>query len=1166
MAPVTVIDCEVLSDHKALATSRRVKVTMTRMSLLMGVVLIMMVPVGAWSTASPSLTSAPHPTIAVARQSTELTPMPGSARSVANSCSPPPCVADTLMLLNNTLVPGNFLSGNGIGPQEIAFDSGKGEVFVTDSVTNTVSVVSDKTNSLVATIAVGSYPDGVAYDSGMGEVFVANANSNNVSVISDSTNSVTASISLGTYVAPHGVAYDQRQAKVFVSSYNVQTSASVVSVISDANNTVIATTVGGNAGIVWDSGKGEIFVADFQGGDEINAISDSNYSRVATIIVGLYPYALAYDSGKGEIFVANSGLDNITVVSDATNTVVATVPISAPPYDVAYDSGRSEIFVADGQNISVLSDATNRVVANVTVGNDVRGVAYDSGKGEAFAANQLSNTVSVVSDATDLVVTSVPVGLAPQGVTYDSGKGEIFVANGNDVSIVSDLTNKVIATVPVGLDPVAVVYDSSKGEVFVANQDSDNVSVISDVTNSVVATVGIPTGATGTSLCAIAYDGGRNEVFVANCDRGEVSVIADSNNSVVTSVTAGPGDEPESVVYDSGRNEMFVAKWDPWDGLYYVNALSDLNNSVVASIQVGMDPQGLAYDSAKGEVFVAKSTNVSAIADCCNKVIANTTTGRVPWGATYDAAQGLILVTNSGSDNLSAISDSTDKVVGAVTVGGSPLGVVYDGGNGMAYVANYLQGTVSIISLGNTGGPTITSFTASPPAIPLGGTTYLNVSASGGVGELSYNYTNLPSGCASMNVSSLACKPTAVGTYYVGVVVADTRGSTATSHTNLTVNPSENCNLYSLNITPSSYVLTAGSNVTFIALANNGSPLVAERPSCPAGHFSWSLTNDLGTLVSLPNDCYTNCAVEFIAGQIPGTVDLFVNVTWGGQRIMSPPIPITITAGPVPILSSVSVSPSSDTLQVGGSASFTATPVCSGGTCPAETAYKWSLANSLGNLSSSTGSSVKFTAGTSAGTETLVVNVSLNGKTAKAWATISIFSSTVPTLSSVTITPGSVTVAPGATVPLFTANISCDSSVCQSGTTYAWSLSNSLGTLNSTTGSQVVFSAGPKAGTVTLVVAATLNNKTVQSSPVVITIRANAPASKAGFLGLYGNIEYVLIGGAATVAAAAVALLAFRGRKTRPPSPAKEKAKEEKDSAPTESEKVEEKPVAEPEK
>jgi YVTN family beta-propeller protein len=51
-----------------------------------------------------------------------------------------------------------------------------------------------------------------------------------------------------------------------------------------------------------------------------------------------------------------------------------------------------------------------------------------------------------------------------------------------------------------------------------------------------------------------------------------------------------------------------------------------------------------------------------------------------------------------------------------------------------------------------------------------------------------------------------------------------------------------------------------------------------------------------------------------------------------------------------PVLFSVTVSPSADTLSTGGRAAFTAIPTCYGGPCPAGVFYNWSLTNSDGTL------------------------------------------------------------------------------------------------------------------------------------------------------------------------------------------------------------------------
>jgi YVTN family beta-propeller protein len=117
----------------------------------------------------------------------------------------------------------------GIGPLGVAYDSVKGEIFVTNQGSNTVSVISDRNNTVVKNVSVGSYPFGVAYDSVKGEIFVTNEGSNTVSIISDSTNAVVATVSVES--TPLGVAYDAGKGEIFVANYGSNT----VSVISDSS-------------------------------------------------------------------------------------------------------------------------------------------------------------------------------------------------------------------------------------------------------------------------------------------------------------------------------------------------------------------------------------------------------------------------------------------------------------------------------------------------------------------------------------------------------------------------------------------------------------------------------------------------------------------------------------------------------------------------------------------------------------------------------------------------------------------------------------------------------------------------------------------------------------------------------------------------------------------
>ncbi len=68
-------------------------------------------------------------------------------------------------------------------PYAAAFDTATGEIFVTDSWGNNVSVLDGANNALVGNLTVGEYPTGVTYDNRTGEIYVANEYSDTLTYI-----------------------------------------------------------------------------------------------------------------------------------------------------------------------------------------------------------------------------------------------------------------------------------------------------------------------------------------------------------------------------------------------------------------------------------------------------------------------------------------------------------------------------------------------------------------------------------------------------------------------------------------------------------------------------------------------------------------------------------------------------------------------------------------------------------------------------------------------------------------------------------------------------------------------------------------------------------------------------------------------------------------------
>src|SRR6266568_3599353 len=410
------------------------------------------------------------------------------------------------------------------------------------------------------------------------------------------------------------------------------------------------------------------------------------------------------------------------------------------------------------------------------------GIEYDGGKGEMFVANQASNDVSVISDATNsVVVASIPAGSGPQWEAYDSAKGEVFLANAfsNNVTVISDATNAVVASIQVGSYPAGVAYDGPRGEVFVANLFSNNVSVISDAMNSVVATIDV-----GTSPFGAAYDSARGEVFVVNSNSNNVSVISDTTDSVVATIPIGPIPSMYSVAF----TETGLPTGTSWSVTVNGTAQSSTSGTITFS-----EPNGTyAYTvgSVSGYIASPSSGSVTVTGADVGTSIAFT---QVTYSVMF-AETGLSTGT-SWSVTLASVSHSSATTS---VMFSEPNGTyMYTVGSPTGYRANPPSGTIPVngqdVSKAITfsaisAGPTISAFTVSASTITLGSSVTFATTATGGTAPLTYGYAGLPSGCSSVNASTLTCTPMATGSFSVTVTVTDSVGRSATATVPLIVN------------------------------------------------------------------------------------------------------------------------------------------------------------------------------------------------------------------------------------------------------------------------------------------------------------------------------------------------------------------------------------------
>jgi len=233
-------------------------------------------------------------------------------------------------------------SGN--GPFYMAFDSYHSYMYVSNGLSNTVSVFDTNNYSLITTITVGNEPYGIALDNN-GQLYVNNHLDDNISVINTSSNTVITTISTNSY--PHGLCFDSFNNRMYVCAY----------LASTLTNTVVTTISlpSSATGCDYVSSNDRVYCT-LAAINKVVSIDTTTNLIVSTIDVGDTPQYMSFDFNSNILYVSNPISNNISVIDVNTDTVIKTIPVEEFPRDIEYDSTNDRIWVAnyDTDNISIL--------------------------------------------------------------------------------------------------------------------------------------------------------------------------------------------------------------------------------------------------------------------------------------------------------------------------------------------------------------------------------------------------------------------------------------------------------------------------------------------------------------------------------------------------------------------------------------------------------------------------------------------------------------------------------------------------------------------------------------------------------------------------------------------------------------------------------------------
>ncbi len=755
----------------------------------------------------------------------------------------------------------------GTTPDALCYDPVDQSVYVSNFATDSVSVYSLVTSTVVASVPVGIHPDAIAYDPARNLVVVANEVSNNLTVINATYNSVKANLTLPGGSAPDGLIFDMFNGSLVVAYSG--TNAVVDLNISSGWFSPSIPVVPSPKGLAF-APNGTLYVAGL-GGWNVSLVDLTTYSTLARINVSGVPQALLWDNITGVLYVSvapasGSGWLDVVGPQEGVSTSAADlgqifeVQTSLPAVGTGLNSLTVAVSPSTGTSCTqpFFVASTQLGVPNLAQTNCVAGAA---GSYFVWINDTDSSGASVFSWAPLTVYADPTVSVSPSTRALDVGQ--------------------------------TVVYSTS------LSGGSGSFPIFNWTTP---ASLGCPSSSGATLDCAPTAPATGAVVSVRAQD--STGMWTSSATSVPLDVFAAP-----AVVVAASAPSADVGQ------TLWLNATFTGGNGTVGYAWTGLPPgcTGTATASVQCLLVVASSLTVTATATDANGFSVSSAPISVPVSTAPKVVA--IASTVGGLPHISADVDQT-LVLTATVLGGSGtyLGYAWSGlpsgctGTNTAVVSCVLPSSaVGILSVSVraqdsnnawsvpsapatvtvSADPALGTPSWTPSGTDVGQSVQLvgNVS-SVGAGIAQVTWVSSPSAgllCVGGSLASTTatCTATKAGSYTVNMTVTDANGfSTTVASPSLAVSAFP---IVSVSVSPST--VQVGSKIAITAAVSGSSGGLT---------FVWS---------GLPAGCAGTGAVISCAPSATGTFSISVAVTDAhGARATSPGTLLQVNPAPAPTL------------------------------------------------------------------------------------------------------------------------------------------------------------------------------------------------------------------------------------------------------------------------
>jgi DNA-binding beta-propeller fold protein YncE len=627
------------------------------------------------------------------------------------------------------------------------------------------------------------------------------SNSNLVSVI-DGTRLI-ANIDVGGYQSD--ATFDSDNGYVYV----VQPSSGVVNIINGTN--IIGSVNVGNYpfSATYDSANACIYVANFDS-DNVSVINGTRL--VGSTDVGRNPGYAIYDGANGYIYEGNQGASTVSVL-DGT-TLVGTLSVGNAPFPMIFDPTSADVYVANDANTSISVISTELGLSSINLTPSGR-PAGSSDVGSSVTFDALLPQIGTGRDHASW--SSAPaLGLGcPAAVNFTSpnetdGEGELSLSCVPTVSanfsVWLNVTDSSLATVSSSTN--LTVFADPQGNALVVSPLGPNVTMRWAMVGQKVSFTEDVSGGnsrftpptwTGLSRSACtglntltvecSYSTPQNltiQVELNDTDGGRglsptlAYFIVGALNAGVVGVNQSFADVGEPLEFQANGSESpGISLNYSWNGLppgcrlsFTPVVICSLSTAGAYSVTVTVqDPWArtaisptLDYEVLRDPMVTDPLPNRSSL-DAGEQVTLTATTFFGSGGGAFAWYTDLPGCNNMVSITLNCTPDAAGTYL---------VTVVYTDSNGMSAQSPSFA-SIEVFSDPLVSAPT---FTGNP--IVLGTSIRFSTTVTGGFGNISVSWNDLPPGCPKIGIV-INCVPSSAGTYRISTVAVDSNGFRAMS-------------------------------------------------------------------------------------------------------------------------------------------------------------------------------------------------------------------------------------------------------------------------------------------------------------------------------------------------------------------------------------------------